>query len=161
MEENEYRETYQEINTLPCIFERAILVRCAGCGQARRLYLAEREAVACRSIDAQLDCAQLLELMHDNARFVLRQPSIDAPLPHAKEVRVQCGGIRGLGDLVDARNDAGQQTDKELAGAENIHALIRLARQRYGNLQALPFQDIVLGISRWQSRRRGKRPPKF
>ena len=82
MEENEYRETYQDINTLPCVFERAILVRCADCEQAKRLYLAEREAVACRSVDAHIDCSALQALMHDNARFVLHQSHIDGPTLH-------------------------------------------------------------------------------
>ena len=156
MEEDEYRESYQDINTLPCVFERAILVRCADCEQAKRLYLAEREAVACRSVDAHVDCTTLLELMHQNARFVLRQAHIDVPLPHAKEVRVQCGGVRGLSRLLKPQS-VGINT---IPDADNIHALVRTARQRFDSLKRLPFQDIVLGIAQWQSRRRGNRPEK-
>jgi hypothetical protein len=152
MEENEYRETYQDINTLPCVFERAILVRCAACEQAKRLYLAEREAVACRSVDAHIDCGILQDLMHQNARFVLHQSHIDGPLPHAQEIRVQCGGISGLADLL------GQRRPDDSLNTDNIHALVSMARKLYSNLSQLPFQQIVQGISRWKSRRRGNRP---
>jgi len=96
----------------------------------------------------------LLRLMHENARFVLHQTHSDAPLPHAKEIRVQCGGLRGLAALLnpdDASNDA--------LSPENAHALIHLARQRFDDLRSLPFQDIVMHISRWQGRRRGGRTP--
>jgi len=152
MEENEYRETYQDINTLPCVFERAILVRCAACEQAKRLYLAEREAVACRSIDAHIDCSKLQQLMHDNARFVLHQSQLDGPLPHAQEIRVQCGGISGLADLLERRRgDNSIDTD-------NIHGLVGSARKQFGGLAELPFQTVIQGIARWKSRRRGNRP---
>jgi len=152
MEENEYRETYQDINTLPCVFERAILVRCAACEQAKRLYLAEREAVACRSLDAHIDCSTLQDLMHQNARFVLHQSHIDGPLPHAQEIKIQCGGIAGLADLLQ------QRRADEAPDTDNIHALVNQARGKYSSLPQLPFQAIVLGIARWQSRRRGNRP---
>jgi len=152
MEENEYRETYQDINTLPCVFERAILVRCAACEQAKRLYLAEREAVACRSIDAHIDCSALQELMHDNARFVLHQSHIDGPLPHAQEIRVQCGGINGLAEQLD------QHRPDDSADTDNVHALVSAARKQFGGLAQLPFQEIIQGIARWKSRRRGNRP---
>jgi len=152
MEENEYRETYQDINTLPCVFERAILVRCAACEQAKRLYLAEREAVACRSVDAHIDCSALQELLHENARFVLHQSHIDGPLPHAQEIRVLCGGITGLAELLQQRRpDDSPDTD-------NIHALVNKARRKFSSLSQLPLQPIVQGIARWKSRQRGNRP---
>lgn len=152
MEENEYRETYQDINTLPCVFERAILVRCAQCEQAKRLYLAEREAVACRSVDAHIDCSSLQALLHDNARFVLHQSHIDGPLPHAQEVRVQCGGINGLAELLQ------QHRADESPDTDNIHGLLNRARKQYSSLAQLPLQAVVQGIARWKSRRRGNKP---
>lgn len=152
MEENEYRETYQDVNTLPCVFERALLVRCAQCEQAKRLYLAEREAVACRSTDAHIDCSTFQSLLHENARFVLRQSHIDGPLPHAQEIRLQCGGITGLAEMLQQRRpDDSLDTD-------NIHALMNKARARFFSLTQLPLQAIVQGIAQWQSRRRGNRP---
>ena len=152
MEENEYRETYQDINTLPCVFERAILVRCAACNQARRLYLAEREAVACRSVDAHIDCRTLQDLLRQNARFALHQARIDGPLPHAREIRVQCGGIIGLAELLQ------QRRADESPATDNIHALVIQARNAYSDLTKLPLQAIIQAIVRWKSRRRGNRP---
>lgn len=150
MEEREYRETYEDINTLPCAFERAILARCTACEQARKLYLAEREAVGCRSSDAQLDCRTLLNLLHQNARFALHQSQVDQPLPHTKEIRVQCGGLQGLTQLLASEHSDSIQSD-------NVRALILEARQRYNTLQHLPLAKVMQGIAGHQARRRGKR----
>lgn len=147
MLENKYRNTYQEFNTLPCVFERGMLVRCMHCEQARRLYIAEREAVACRSNDAHVDCEVLVGLLRNNARFVLRQARVDQPLPHAKEIRVQCGGIQGLSQLLNREQDSGVSTD-------NVYALVRKARSKFDTLQRLPLQEIVKCIANHQSRRR-------
>ena len=150
MEENQYRETYNDVNALPCVFERAMLARCCGCEHARRLYLAEREAVGCHSTDAHVDCAALLDLLHRNARFVLRQAHTGAPLPHAKEMRVQCGGLRGLVATIEHKGT-------EQTAIDNVHALVRRARERFDGLRNLPMQTIVQSIARFQTRRRGHR----
>jgi len=147
MEENEYRDTYQGYNTLPCVFERGILVRCIHCEQAQRLYIAEREAVACRSSAAHVDCETLIGLLRKNARFVLRQARVDQPLAHAKEVRVQCGGIQGLEQVLNKEQDLGLTSD-------NIYALVREARSRFDTLQRIPLQEVVKCIASHQSRRR-------
>ena len=151
MEENEYRDTYQGYNTLPCVFERGILVRCIHCEQAKRLYIAEREAVACRSSDAHVDCETLIVLLRKNARFVLRQARIDQPLAHAKEIRVQCGGIRGLEQLLKKERDTDLTSD-------NVYALVREARSRFDTLQRIPLQEVVKCIASHQSRRRRSTP---
>jgi len=151
MEENEYRDTYQGYNTLPCVFERGILVRCIQCELAQRLYIAEREAIACRSSDAHVDCETLIGLLRKNARFVLRQARVDQPLAHAKEVRVQCGGIEGLKQLLK------DDQHSELT-SDNIHALVREARDRFDTLQRIPLQEVVKCIANHQSRRRRSNP---
>ena len=146
MEEHEYRDAYQGFNTLPCIFERGILVRCMHCEQAQRLYIAEREAIACRSSDAHVDCGVLIGLLRKNARFVLRQARVDQPLPHAKEIRVQCGGIEGLSQLLNREQDSGVSSD-------NVYAMVRKARNKFDTLQRLPLQEVVKCIANHQSRR--------
>jgi len=151
MEENEYRDTYQGYNTLPCVFERGILIRCIHCEQAQRLYIAEREAIACRSNDAHVDCETLIGLLRKNARFVLRQARVDQPLAHAKEVRVQCGGIQGLEQLLL------EGQDSELT-SDNVYALVRKARRRFDTLQRIPLQEVVKSIASHQSRRRRGNP---
>lgn len=149
MEEREFRETYEEVNSLPCVFERAILARCAACVQAQKRYLAEREAVGCRSTDAHLDCRTLLDMLQQNARFALRQPQVDQPLPHTKEIRVECGGLHGLAQLL---GEAG-----EPAGTDDVRAMVLAARRRFNTLRQLPLAKLIQGIAQYRTRRRGRR----
>jgi hypothetical protein len=38
--------------------------------------------------------------------------------------------------------------------APNVRRLVRLAHERIGDIEALPFSEIVKGIAAWKSRRR-------
>ena len=49
MDEAAYRSARGEINRLPCVFEKALLARCAVCQLASHRALAERETIACTS----------------------------------------------------------------------------------------------------------------
>ena len=161
MEENEYRETYENVNALPCVFQRGMLARCCGCSQARRLYLAEREAIACNAHDTHIDCTTLLDLLHDKARFVLQQSRVDAPLPHAKELRVQCGGLSGLAaTLASAPPPPDREPEQQelQPTVDDVQSLVRQARRQYGHLRQLPLQDIIQAIARFQPRRRRRQP---
>ncbi len=141
MDEDQYRATYQEINTSPCIFERAILRRCGECDKAQRLNLAEREAVKCLSPISRKDCQEFLELVHEKSSFAIGLPNPGEKLPFGKEIKIQCGSITALRT----------QFDKE----ENnlgIHALIQNATTDSGNINNLPFENIIREISAFKSR---------
>ena len=45
--ETAYKEARDSIISLKCPFERALLSRCVNCSAAKRLLLAEREAITC------------------------------------------------------------------------------------------------------------------
>jgi hypothetical protein len=145
MDEDIYRETYRRLNPLPCVFEKAILRTCCRCALAQKLNLAEREAVACTRADAQNTCRSVLDTMHDNAIFAVHAPGTPGPLPHGKEIRIQCGGLLGLKQIMDP-DSADDKID--------VHALLRSALDRYGDSAHLPHQDIVRVISSYRNRRR-------
>ena len=67
-----------------CPFERALLSRCVSCQRARKLNLAEREAIACGDPAVREHCISFYNALHDNAQFALK---INVPLsslhPHA------------------------------------------------------------------------------
>jgi len=71
-------------------------------------------------------------LLRHNFTFALGKLHIDGPLPHAQEMRMQCGGLKGLQFILDG--------NEEVA---DVAALLELAQQRYGNLAELPFSLIV------------------
>jgi len=67
----------------------------------------------------------------------------DHQLPHAMIMKIQCGGLGGLRDVLDPA-----------APAPDVHRLVRRAQAEYGALDALPFSRIIQGVSHWQGRRR-------
>ncbi|MFO8024864.1 hypothetical protein [Thiohalophilus sp.] len=152
MEEDEYRSTYHEINERRCIFEKSINSRRSTCEHGRRFNLADREGVACSSEAGNARCQLFLDLMRKNSSFALQQLRIDGPLPHAKEVKVQTGGLLGLqAQLYPDKKDTGE--------VENIAGLLRHAQNHYGELDNLPFTELVKTIVRFEGRnkRHGRR----
>ncbi|MGD8407326.1 MAG: hypothetical protein PVG50_02185 [Thiohalophilus sp.] len=152
MEEDEYRSTYHEINEHRCIFEKSINSRRSTCEHGRRFNLADREGVACSSEAGNHRCRVFLDMMRKNASFALQQLHIDGPLPHAKEIKVQTGGLLGLqGVLHPEKSDAER--------VENIAGILREAMDRYGDFEQLPYAELVKTIVRFEGRnkrRRGK-----
>jgi len=147
MEEQEYRDAYNSVNERRCVFEKTINSRRCSCEKSMRFHLADREGIACKSASGNALCIELLNSMRRNARFALHLTSAEAPLPHAKEIRVQTGGLLGLQGLL--------HPDKaEAANIDNVIGLIDLAMQQYGRLQDLPYTVIVQAIVRFQGRRK-------
>jgi len=140
MDEHEFQQTREKLNQCPCTFEKAILSSRCGCAKCQRLNIAEREAAACVSPAAQARCAVLLEQLYQNARFALKQPRIEGPQPHAKAMKVQCGGLFGLATVLSE------------GAVENIDALVTQALETFGSLEDLPFSEIVKFISHYQVR---------
>jgi hypothetical protein len=147
MDEHSYRNVRKEINPLPCVFEKALLCQAAICEAARKLSLAEREMVACGEPLARAACNQLLALLRRNSAFALKLKDAQRILPHAMLMKIQCGGLAGLKDLLDAE-----------APAPDILKLVRQAQAEFGSLDELPFSRIVQGVARWQIRRRRPQP---
>lgn len=132
-----------EINRLPCVFERALLAQCAACVEARRASIGEREMIACASPVARSACGTLYGLLREKSAFALGVRETRRILPHAMVMKVQCGGLQGLKEVLMPH-----------AHAPDVHRLIREATERFGALDALPFSDIVKGVASFQLRRR-------
>lgn len=147
MEEDEYRSTYAAVNERRCVLEKALNSRTVRCSHCERFYLADREAVGCKSDPAQRRCQELLVRMREGARFALQMTHIGGPLPHNKEIKVQIGGLQGLQALIDP------QSARD-AGVDDVFGLLNAAEQRFGALPAFPFQEMVKHITRFQGRNR-------
>ncbi len=147
MDETEYRQTYRAVNDRRCVFEKAINARRCNCRLSQRFNLADREGVSCNSEPGSSCCKQLLELLCKNASFALQMTRVPGPLPHAKEVKVQIGGMLGLQKLLQP-----QMHDDELV--DDIHGLTEMAVQEYGSLDNLPYSEIVKTIVTFEGRPR-------
>jgi len=147
MDEAAYHAARDAIGGPACVFERALLARCAGCAQAARHALAEREAIGCRSAAGRERCAALFGMLRERSAFALGQRDGGGPVPHALAMRLQCGGLAGIARAMDS------------ADARDVHALVAFAQARFGDLSDLPWPRIVAAVAAWQGRRgHGARP---
>lgn len=146
MDEAAYRSARGEINRLPCVFEKALLARCAVCQLAEHHALAERVTISCTSPVARAECGRLAGLLREKSAFALRLTQPQRILPHAMMMKIQCGGLIGMQQALDAD-----------APAPDVQHLLRIAHERHGDLAALPFSEIVKGVAAFQLRKR-RRP---
>lgn len=145
MDETEYKKLYKKVNETPCTFAKAILRRCCNCRHAQKVLLAEREAMACLSPDAQQRCEALLPLLRQKAAFALKLTHTDGVLPHGKEIKVQCGSMLGLQQEL-AANPIEEQNVKD------IYNLIDQAEAFYDTFEKFPFNEMVRNISHFKLR---------
>jgi hypothetical protein len=150
VDESEYKDTYRSFNQRRCVFEKAINARRCSCILSKRFNLADREGVACLEDSANRRCEKILVLLRQNASFALQMTKVNGPLPHAKEMKVQIGGMLGIQKLLEP----------DLAGNENVQnidGLNQLAIENYGSLENLPFTDIVKSVVSFKGRQRKSR----
>lgn len=146
MEEDEYKNTYRQIASVGCAFEKALTNNKARCSCARHFCLADREGYTCRSGTCAATCSQLLQSLRDNSRFSLKLKIVGTALPHNMEIRVQAGGLLGLQKAL--------ALDTTGVGVEDIRGLVDSALQKFGKLDALPYTDIVKSVAQFEGRRR-------
>lgn len=142
--EDAYRDARKSVNPTPCAFEKGVLARCIACGKAEKHLLAERETVNCSDVTAQARCMELKALLRGHSAFALKIPRIGQQLPHAKELKIQCGGLKGLQASVTGADSVG-----------DVFTLIESALAAHGALDAFPYSDIVQGVVHFEARRRG------
>ena len=75
---------------------------------------------------------------------------MDEEIPHAKEMKVQCGGLLGL-QLALYPEMTGD------TGVANIYALVEQVLGQFESMDALPYGDVVKSIAIYEGRRK-KRP---
>ncbi len=146
MDNEIFRDTYNAINERICPFEKGILTNNCRCARAQRFCIAEREGVRCDADEAQARCIELLARLRRQARFALKTADQQSALPHAKAMRVQVGGLRGLHAVLEPNSPIPQQIP-------DINGIVEAAIARFGSLEALPFQTLVQQISAYKGRR--------
>lgn len=149
MDHEALRGAYDELNERQCPFEKVVLFNQAGCRLARRLCIGEREAVGCADEHAQQRCLAFLDQVRHRARFALKTASRDKALTHAKAMRIQIGGLRGVRAAFSPDAPA-------TSHIEDIDELLRRAAIELGSLAALPWSVVIQQVAAY----RGRRPPR-
>ena len=141
--EDAYREARQSAIALACPFERALLSRCVVCFKARKLLLAEREVISCTEERACELCQTYHAALHDNARFALHVDP-QQPWPFGKEIRAQCGGVRGLAEALG----------KEANASADVALLLNEGLLTYGGFEQFPYSVIMRAVVHYEPRPR-------
>ncbi len=141
LDEEAYRRARDKAGICP--FEKAILCGCCRCSLAAKHNIAEREAVSCNFMPSLELCLKLHHLLREKALFSLKLTHLQEKLPHGKEMKIQCGGLVGL--------------EKAISGLEevaDISILVSKAIHVFGELEALPYSEIVQSVSSFAIRQR-------
>lgn len=146
MDEAAFRAARPLVAGDACVFERALLARCAGCSRAVVHALAEREAIGCDSPPARARCDRYLGLLRERAAFALKRTPASPALPHALAVRLACGGLAGLGQALDGRD------------ASDVHGLLAAAELRFDQFATVPWPAVTAAVAAWHGRRRHGAP---
>jgi len=147
MDQEAFRQTYEQLNERVCAFEKGVLSGLCGCSLADKVAIAEREGVHCRYDWAQRQCFDLLDLLRHRARFTLKLGHNTGVLPHNKAMRMQIGGVRGI--------FAALHPEEEIPPCiEDIHGLLQEALAAYGELEQLPFGEIIKQVAAFKGRQR-------
>lgn len=124
-----------------CVFSKALLSRAASCELALRTARGEQDVIECTSPVARINCGTLAALLRERSRFALRLPGPSQPLMHQHAMRLQCGGIAALRDV--------------LGGADrDVHRLVAGAHERHASFAELPWETLVASIAAWAPRKR-------
>jgi hypothetical protein len=137
------RNARGQINRLPCVFEQALADRNAVCSLTETRTVAARVVIACTSPLARAQCGRLAGLLREKSVFALKLSPTGHRLPAAATMRIHCGGLDGMRRVLDPQ-----------APAPDVHRLVCLARERHGDLDAMPFSEIVRGVAAWKGRSR-------
>ena len=99
---------------------------------------------------ARAECGQLAGLLREKSAFALKLPTTQRILPHAHGDEVSsaagCDGLRSRCSIRRRRR-------------RMCTGWCCMARERHGELDALPFSEIVKGVAAWQGRRRRQAQP--
>jgi len=147
MDENAYRQAYRAANPVACPFGKAILTGHFSCEKSARVLIAERISVSCKEVAARDRCAALLDALRHKALFTLKITHVDDEIPHAKEMKVQCGGLLGLQLALYPEMTVH-------TGVANIYGLVEQVMRQFEDFESLPYGDIVKSIATYEGRRR-------
>ena len=150
MDQDEFRQTYKEVNDCFCAFEKSVLTNQCLCSQSEKFCIAEREGVQCNNETAQQNCLAILEAIRSQARFSLKTDQTNRALPHGKAIRIQVGGMRGLFKALNPGSEVPLQIP-------DVYALVEQSREKYGGYSDLPFSLIMQYIAAYKMKKRSRK----
>lgn len=153
MDEDKYKCVRNNEAPIACAFEKSILALRLCCSMANKINIAEREVIRCEADEFQLECCEWLRILRNKSKFSLQLTDIvdfDKALPHAKEMKVQVGGIRGLVLLLEKE---GRELTNRKVGLPDVFLTLTESRKRYGRYGDFPFGQLVKSVASFSLRK--------
>jgi len=153
MDEDNYKSIRNDAVPISCAFEKSVLALRVSCSKSNRINIAERQTVQCESFDCQLQCETWLQVLRGKSLFSLQITNINTTknvLPHAKEMKVQVGGVEGLASLLVT--EAGESTPKKRI-RQDVNHILTTCLEKYGQFTSVPFGDVVKSVVRFHLRK--------
>lgn len=144
MDEVEFKQTLGEIRDRPCYFQRPILQKRCGCQFSQKLFVAEREIIACRFTPAFKECGSFMDILKRKAAFVLQIEDPDAPLPYAKAIKLQVGAMEGLKQIMGV---------PENFDVPDVAQAIQDSKQYFHELDNIPYEKLFATIRKTRRRK--------
>lgn len=132
MDEQAFRQRLHAIQENRCVFSKAVLSTCVACPRSGRMQIAEREWLVCEQRESQIRCAELYDLLRHNFGFALHIIHDDAPITHGQEMRIQCGGLKGLQQVLSGADTV-----------DDVEGLLRQVLQHWGEWENIPYSEVV------------------
>lgn len=118
-----------------CCFADAVGTRVAGCTKAVKLTRQYRRTVECTDGKAHEACAAWLDRVRRASNFALGTRQSPSALPRRTAVKLQSGGLLGMGDLLEGHQSCSRIQD--------VSDLLRRALARYGSFDEVPLQTVI------------------
>jgi len=125
-----------------CPFERAVQTVHFECSESQKTFIGEKEGIVCTNLNARTKCLELISELKRNARFALKITQSNPVLTHGQEMKLKCGGLQGL-----------QQLLSKSASDNNIADLVQAAINEFNTIKELPFPQIMRVVSEYRLRR--------
>ena len=125
-----------------CPFERAVQTVHFECSQSQKTFIGEKEGIICTNPEARRQCVELVGELKRNARFALKLAKGNPVLTHGQEMKLKCGGLQGLQQLLSAP-----------ASNNDISKIIQSALDAFNTINELPFPRIMRVVSEYRLRR--------
>lgn len=127
-----------------CAFNGPQMTGAFSCSQGRQVVRRGGPDIGCGSDAAHQQCARLFELLKAAALARLNIADDLLTMPHSVPLKIQFGGLLGLQKCL------GEPGDR----VEDIHDLVSRAIEHYGDLEALPCDDVAADIAAYSITRR-------
>ncbi len=152
MDDEQYRQTRDAINSPPCLYGKAVQYGYFSCQYACNITLGEREARHCESAEGHANCKEYFQLTLMKSGFALGKTQLPAHLTFNKAMQVQIGGLQGAMTLSGASDS--KDPAKNTALVVDIADCFSVLKATTPDFTQLDFSRIVPFIQKFSLRKR-------